>query len=192
MKPRKKEATQPVEKHRGISVNDLPHPRGNTRRVVWAMFRRGLWPPRQWRIPPTLEGPELAQALKEKTQTFKNGHTSSSRKPAAAPAEVVAAGIPHSQPERDQGASLGAVPPAETGSRRRIIVQFTRVTVSPLDADNHAGSVKAGLDCLRQAFPEILPDDNPEVIDLRLVQERCATLDEQGTWIHLWEAEAMK
>ena len=105
------------------------------------------------------------------------------------PAETVAAGVSHAESERDEGAPLESIPPAQAGGRGRVVVRFTRVTLRPLDPDNHGGSVKAVLDCLREAFPDLVRDDSPEDIDLELRQVRCSRKDEQGTFVEVWEAE---
>ena len=105
------------------------------------------------------------------------------------PAEAVAAGVSHAEFERDKGTPLGSIPPAQAAGRGRVVVCFTRVTLRPLDPDNHGGSVKAVLDCLREAFPDLIRDDSPEDIDLELRQVRCSTKDEQGTFVEVWERE---
>lgn len=104
-------------------------------------------------------------------------------------AEAVAAGVSYSKPERDEGAPLEPIPPTQARGGGRVVVCFTRVTLRPLDPDNHGGSVKAVLDCLREAFPDLIRDDSPEDIDLRLRQVRCSRKDEQGTFVEVWEGE---
>lgn len=104
-------------------------------------------------------------------------------------AETVAAGVSHAVFECDQGAPLEPIPSAEARGGGRVVVCFTRVTLRPLDPDNHGGSVKAVLDCLREAFPDLIRDDSPEDIDLRLRQVRCSSKDEQGTFVEVWEGE---
>jgi hypothetical protein len=62
---------------------------------------------------------------------------------------------------------------------------YTRVTCQPLDTENHVGSTKGLTDCLVSAFPGWLPDDRPEDVEILHKQERCATRDEEGTWVDL-------
>lgn len=71
----------------------------------------------------------------------------------------------------------------ETGPRT--VLTFTRVTCRPLDVENHCGSTKGLTDCLRLAFPELLPDDAPEFVEIVHRQERCAKRCEEGTWVEL-------
>lgn len=62
---------------------------------------------------------------------------------------------------------------------------YTRVTCQPLDTENHVGSTKGLTDCLVSALPAWLPDDAPEFVEILHKQERCASLDEEGTWVEL-------
>lgn len=102
-------------------------------------------------------------------------------------AKTLDAGVSHSVFERDERAPLEPIPPTQARGSGRVVVCFTRVTLRPLDPDNHGGSVKAVLDCLREAFPDLIRDDSPEDIDLRLRQVRCSRKDEQGTFVEVWE-----
>jgi hypothetical protein len=52
--------------HRGLTVEMMPGRTGWERRMTWSLFRRGEWPPKEWRIPADLEGPALASALGER------------------------------------------------------------------------------------------------------------------------------
>lgn len=65
---------------------------------------------------------------------------------------------------------------------------YTRVTVRPLDFENLAGSTKALTDCLRYAFPALLPDDAPEYVTLEHRQQRVSRKCEQGTWVEITRA----
>ena len=67
----------------------------------------------------------------------------------------------------------------------RARVTYTRVTCAPLDTENFVGSTKGLTDCLRLAFPLWIPDDAPEFVEILHKQERCATRDEEGTWVEL-------
>lgn len=62
---------------------------------------------------------------------------------------------------------------------------YTRVTCQPLDTENHVGSTKGLTDCLVSALPAWLPDDAPEFVEILHKQERCGSLDEEGTWVEL-------
>lgn len=67
----------------------------------------------------------------------------------------------------------------------KLVITYTRVTTKPLDAENWCGSTKGMTDCLKYAFPGLLPDDAPEYVEILHKQERCRTRDEEGTWIEL-------
>lgn len=99
--------------------------------------------------------------------------------------KAVAAGVSHTVAERDDWSALERLRAAQETGRDRIVVRFTRFTTQPVDPDNHVGSVKAAVDCLRQAIPELLPDDNPEIIDLRIDQVRVSKKEQQGTLIEI-------
>lgn len=74
----------------------------------------------------------------------------------------------------------------ENGSvRAPVVLTFTRVTCRPLDVENHCGSTKALTDCLRLAFPDLLPDDAPEFVEIVHRQVKCAKRCEEGTWVEL-------
>lgn len=92
---------------------------------------------------------------------------------------------PHKRP------ALEPVSPVETGGGGRVVVRFTRFCCQPLDPDNFVGSTKALLDCLRQAWPEIIADDGPEFIELQHAQIRVRTRKEEGTRVEVFRpAEA--
>lgn len=76
------------------------------------------------------------------------------------------------------------------GSARLVIV-YTRVTVSPLDAENWCGSTKGLTDCLKYALPGLLPDDAPEFVEIVHRQEKCVKRCEEGTWVELGDDEAV-
>lgn len=99
--------------------------------------------------------------------------------------KAVAAGLSHPVAQQDDWGALERLLAAQKASRGRTVVRFTRFTTQPLDPDNHVGSVKAALDCLRQSFPALLPDDNPEIIDLRIDQVRVSKKEQQGTLIEI-------
>jgi hypothetical protein len=83
-----------------------------------------------------------------------------------------------------QAPVLGA-PLSVPGSLGKPRLTYTRVTCAPLDLENFCGSTKGMTDCLRYAFPWWLPDDRPEDVEILHKQERCATRDEEGTWVEL-------
>lgn len=70
------------------------------------------------------------------------------------------------------------------GSARLVIV-YTRVTVSPLDAENWCGSTKGLTDCLKYALPGLLPDDAPEFVEIVHRQQKCVKRCEEGTWVEM-------
>lgn len=68
---------------------------------------------------------------------------------------------------------------------RRLGIVYTRVTVKPLDAENWCGSTKGMTDCLKYAFPGLLPDDAPEFVEIVHRQERVRRQCEEGTWVEM-------
>lgn len=76
---------------------------------------------------------------------------------------------------------------SDAAQRVPTILTYTRVTCQPLDVENFCGSTKALTDCLRLAFPSLIPDDAPEFVEIRHLQERCAKRCEEGTWVCLAE-----
>jgi hypothetical protein len=100
-------------------------------------------------------------------------------------AGTVAAGLSHSQSERDEGASLESVSPAEKGGGAGVTLCYRRFACQPLDAENFVGSTKALTDALASAFREDIPDDSPEFVEIRHAQERVSSRDEEGTLIRI-------
>jgi hypothetical protein len=98
-------------------------------------------------------------------------------------AESVVAGVSHAESERDEGAPLEPVLPAEKGSGERVIIGYRRFAIRPLDAENFAGSTKALTDALAEAFREDIADDSPEYLELQHSQTRVGSKDEEGTMI---------
>lgn len=68
---------------------------------------------------------------------------------------------------------------------QRLEIVYTRVTVKPLDAENWCGSTKGMTDCLKYAFPGLLPDDAPEFVEIVHRQVRVRRKCEEGTWVEL-------
>lgn len=52
-------------KHRGLNWTHMPG-RPGSKMLTFAMFSKGLWPPRQWRVPKDLEGGALLMLLQER------------------------------------------------------------------------------------------------------------------------------
>lgn len=71
------------------------------------------------------------------------------------------------------------------GRAGKTVLKYTRVTCQPLDTENLCGSTKALTDCLVKAFPQWLPDDAPEFVEILHAQVRCGSKCEQGTWVEL-------
>jgi hypothetical protein len=70
--PEKSDATQGVPTrvmHRGLTVADMPGKAGE-RQMRFALFKRGQWPPRQWRVPVALAGVGLLQMIEERCAMF--------------------------------------------------------------------------------------------------------------------------
>ena len=82
------------------------------------------------------------------------------------------------------GAMQRAASARQARPGRRLRLRYVRVTTRPLDVENFCGSTKALTDCLRLAFPDLLPDDAPEWVRIEHEQERCRHKDEEGTWVH--------
>lgn len=78
---------------------------------------------------------------------------------------------------------------ADRSVRTPVMLTFTRVTCRPLDVENHCGSTKALTDCLRLAFPDLLPDDAPEFVEIVHRQVKCAKRCEEGTWVELGQGD---
>lgn len=51
--------------HRGLNWTHMPGRPGG-KQATFALFRRNLWPPRQWHVPKELEGGELLMLLQER------------------------------------------------------------------------------------------------------------------------------
>jgi hypothetical protein len=86
-----------------------------------------------------------------------------------------------------EASDRGRVGERERGRARteKTVLRYTRVTCQPLDTENLCGSTKALTDCLVKAFPQWLPDDAPEFVEILHAQVRCGSKCEQGTWVEL-------
>jgi hypothetical protein len=101
-------------------------------------------------------------------------------------AGCVAAGVSHTESERDEGAPLEPVLPAEKGGDQSVTLSYRRFACQPLDAENFAGSTKALTDALAEAFREDIPDDSPEFVEIRHAQTKVSSRDEEGTWVKVF------
>lgn len=95
----------------------------------------------------------------------------------------MASRLPHPQSQRHQGPSLAEVLRPEATSGPRVVIRYQRLTTSPLDAENFAGSTKALTDLITEIFPESLPDDSPEYVEIIHTQVRVQTKAQEGTAI---------
>lgn len=88
--------------------------------------------------------------------------------------------LPHPLPKSDAQLQPLGQDKDEGGGPRRINVCITRCGTKLLDLDNLYGSVKFICDALRYA--KLIPDDNPEAINLT-VRQRKVKKGETGTLI---------
>jgi len=96
--------------------------------------------------------------------------------------EDFSTGLHHPLPEQDaQLQSLGEDQDEERG-QGRLRVRITRKGAKLLDKDNLYGSVKFVCDALR--FSHLIPDDNPEAIELEVCQVKVPKED-RGTLIEI-------
>lgn len=52
--------------HRGLMWQHMPSSRDANKRLVFALFKRGQWPPAAWRVPAHLQGGDLMMLLHER------------------------------------------------------------------------------------------------------------------------------
>lgn len=86
---------------------------------------------------------------------------------------------PHAVAEPPHGPALDALPPGQEGGRPRVGLRIDRHACRLLDADNFAGGCKALIDALRTA--QLIPDDDPESLEVTFAQTRVRTRAEEGT-----------
>lgn len=86
-----------------------------------------------------------------------------------------------SQPTARQ--TLVSPPQRKEKGSTRIIVCITRRSCHVLDLDNFAGGCKPLIDQLRYA--KLIPDDDPQSIELQFVQEKVKTRLEEETIIDI-------
>ena len=75
----------------------------------------------------------------------------------------------------------------EKRSRASLIVVITRCSSRLLDVDNLYGANKGICDALRYA--KIIPEDNPETIDLQCRQIKTKDKSQHGTKIEIYEKQ---
>jgi len=96
-------------------------------------------------------------------------------------AEDIPARICDTQPESNAWkTSPGADQDEETGSRR-FAVSIERIGLKLLDEDNLTGGCKLLLDAMRRA--QIIPDDDPGSISLKVTQRPSPRKADHGTWV---------
>lgn len=55
------------ETHRGLKACHMPGARSGSKQMTFALFKRNLWPPAVWKVPPGLVGGELLMMLQERS-----------------------------------------------------------------------------------------------------------------------------
>jgi hypothetical protein len=91
--------------------------------------------------------------------------------------------LPNSVSQSTLGQTLVAPPQRKEKGSTRIIVCITRRSCHVLDLDNFAGGCKPLIDQLRYA--KLIPDDDPQSIELQFVQEKVRTRLEEETIIDI-------
>jgi hypothetical protein len=80
--------------------------------------------------------------------------------------------LPDPKPKQSIRQTLDCQPPRKAARTGRVVVRITRHACRLLDADNFAGGCKPLIDQLRYAA--IIPDDDPESVELQFCQEKVA------------------
>ena len=93
------------------------------------------------------------------------------------------AGIPHAKPQPAPRPALVAPAKGESPRQGRTTLIITRSACSLLDADNFAGGCKPLIDQLRYA--KLIPDDDPESVEILFVQSKVKTKKEEMTHIEI-------
>lgn len=65
--PAKVEKKGGDETYRGLKACHMPGARSGSKQMTFALFRRNLWPPAVWKVPPGLVGGELLMMLQERS-----------------------------------------------------------------------------------------------------------------------------
>lgn len=94
------------------------------------------------------------------------------KKPASPTSPPRSLGLQSAQPQHPAGPTLDEAKPRKTKGKNRIICRITRYSPRLLDADNFVGGCKPLIDQLRYA--NLIPDDDPESIELQFVQHRAS------------------
>jgi len=55
------------ETYRGLKACHMPGARSGSKQMTFALFKRNLWPPAVWKVPPGLVGGELLMLLQERS-----------------------------------------------------------------------------------------------------------------------------
>jgi hypothetical protein len=55
------------ETYRGLKACHMPGSRKGSKAMTFALFKRNLWPPAVWKVPPGLVGGELLMMLQERS-----------------------------------------------------------------------------------------------------------------------------
>jgi hypothetical protein len=105
-----------------------------------------------------------------------------SKAPAVSPTHNSPA-LPNSIAQPTARETLVSPPQRKEKGRARIIVCITRRSCHVLDLDNFAGGCKPLIDQLRYA--KLIPDDDPQSIELQFVQEKVKTRLEEETIIDI-------
>jgi hypothetical protein len=91
--------------------------------------------------------------------------------------------LPNSISQPTPRETLELPPQRKEKGRTRAIVCITRKSCHVLDLDNFAGGCKPLIDQLRYA--KLIPNDDPESIELQFVQEKVKTRLEEETIIDI-------
>lgn len=67
-----KPAMKPETVHRGLMACHMPG-RRVSKQATFALFKRGMWPPKAWKVPAHLEGGELLMMLQERASAGLEG-----------------------------------------------------------------------------------------------------------------------
>lgn len=65
--PAKVEKKDDHETYRGLKACHMPGARSGSKQMTFALFKRNLWPPAVWKVPPGLVGGELLMMLQERS-----------------------------------------------------------------------------------------------------------------------------
>jgi hypothetical protein len=93
------------------------------------------------------------------------------------------AGIPHPEPQPAARPALDGPRPGEAPRPPRTRLRIERKSVRLLDPDNFAGGCKPLIDQIRYAH--LIPDDDPESVEIIFVQTKVQTKKEECTDIQI-------